>query len=140
VGQSSRSVRRFVSLALIVGGTLQAKDFSGLLLPTTGYLLIFIRRGHQVSKQEQYKEEILKCALSPEIEKLRDSRRERSRIAYDCFNLRERKDRAYCVKGYCLGTEDGSYDLLSILRGVTPSICKKCPDFDDVEVEGDSPR
>lgn len=73
----------------------------------------------------------------PEVEKLRDSRRERSgRIAYDCLNLKVREDRAVCAKGHCLGqAEDKTYNLTYILKGITPGICKSCQDFDSMEAE-----
>lgn len=68
-------------------------------------------------------------------EELRDSRRKRyGRIAFDCFNLKERDGRAFCIKGHYLGwSEDGTIDLKLILKGITPSACKSCLDFDGGE-------
>jgi len=69
------------------------------------------------------------------VEELRDSRRKRlGKIAFDCFNLKVRGNRTYCAKGHHLGqSKDGTLSLLPTLKGVTPSICKLCRDFDGGE-------
>lgn len=74
---------------------------------------------------------------NPTFERLRDSRRRKSRsgrVAFDCFNLKVADDRAYCAKGHSLGqSEDRTFPLRSVLMGITPGICRKCQDFDGGE-------
>lgn len=72
---------------------------------------------------------------NPAFEELRASRRKTlGRIAFDCFNLKVEGDRVHCAKGHFLGwSEDGTFDLTSVLKGVTPRVCKKCQDFDGSE-------
>jgi len=67
-----------------------------------------------------------------QLEKRRELRRKKGRVAYDCFNLKYREDgRVYCAKGNILGqAKDKSFSLELILRGITPSICKRCELFE----------
>lgn len=72
---------------------------------------------------------------SPAFEELRSIRRKRlGRLAFDCFNLKVGDERVHCVKGHSLGwSDDGTFDLTAILKGVTPRTCKNCKDFDGGE-------
>lgn len=68
------------------------------------------------------------------LEFIRNKRRKGSgRVSYDCFNLKSKRDRAYCSIGYSLNNNsmDGSLALVSILKGWTPSICRECKHFNN---------
>ena len=69
-------------------------------------------------------------------ERLRDKRRRDGKLTYDCFNLKQRGDVAYCSKGYALSlADDGSLELEDVLKGVTSGVCRTCKDFDGEEDE-----
>lgn len=66
------------------------------------------------------------------ISLIRDGRRfEHSRLSYDCFKLKCKGNRAVCSEGAHLGqSSDGTLDLVTVLRGITPTVCKRCELFD----------
>lgn len=67
-------------------------------------------------------------------EEIRSKRREEyGRIAFDCYNLKARGDRAYCCEGISLDfkSQDGSISLYSALHGASPHICRTCKKYDD---------
>jgi len=52
------------------------------------------------------------------------------RLAFDCLNLKCCGNRAVCSKGHNPGTaSDGSLPLYSVLKGISPRVCKECKDF-----------
>lgn len=64
------------------------------------------------------------------LQELRGVKRGSERLTFDCFNLKYKEDRAYCSTGRKLGTaKDGSLALITVLRGITSSVCKNCEDF-----------
>jgi hypothetical protein len=68
------------------------------------------------------------------FERLRELKRARhGRIAFDCFNLKEVdtvERRVQCSKGHKFAqSDDGTMAEVSALRGLTPAVCKNCPDF-----------
>jgi len=74
--------------------------------------------------------------LLEELEKRRGYLRARGRrLTFDCLNLKCRDERAYCSRGYCLRISgDGGLTLMTVLRGVTSSVCKNCKEFNTGEV------
>lgn len=71
---------------------------------------------------------------NPTLEEQRDLKRKKyGRIAFDCYNLKLKVegDRVFCAKGHLLGrVKDKGLKLTAILRGITPSVCRSCWDFD----------
>lgn len=64
------------------------------------------------------------------LQELRDVKRGSERLTFDCFNLKYKEDRVHCARGRKLGTaKDGSLALITVLRGITSSVCKNCNDF-----------
>jgi len=55
------------------------------------------------------------------------------RLTFDCLNCKYNKnlpDRCYCACGIKLGTaQNGSMDLVSVLRGRTALVCRTCVSF-----------
>ncbi len=70
-------------------------------------------------------------ALLSELEIKRDDLKlDGRRLTFDCLNLKCNGDRAYCSIGKRLGQpKDSSLALITILRGVSCSVCKDCEDF-----------
>lgn len=66
------------------------------------------------------------------MEGLREDRRKRRRLIYDCGGARVDPDhRVRCRHGYILSdTRNGGVELLSVLRGVTPSCCQTCTQYE----------
>jgi len=65
---------------------------------------------------------------------MRAGRRRMTRIAYDCLHLKCEGKRARCSKGRALTTaKDGSIAMESVVRGYTPKVCLKCPDYNGEE-------
>ena len=67
-----------------------------------------------------------------DLEEQRSQMRARiGRITFDCFNLKEKGDRAICSKKHHLGrAKNGTLALLAVLQGVTSGACKDCTDFE----------
>jgi len=70
----------------------------------------------------------------PALDKLENERNRKrissKRLTFDCFNVRVRGDEVTCARGKTLGLfPGGSLILISVLRGITPEICKTCELF-----------
>lgn len=70
--------------------------------------------------------------LLASLEITRDSKRkELGKLTFDCFQLKEKGDRAYCIKGHPLGrANDGTVPLRLVLGGLLARVCKDCKDYD----------
>lgn len=69
------------------------------------------------------------------LENLRDKKRIKSRgqrQTFDCFRAKPDGDKVYCSLGHQLSSNsnDGRMSLIAVLKGMTSSTCKQCPDFD----------
>ena len=70
--------------------------------------------------------------IATTLEERRGTMRRRWKITYDCFNAHASGDKVVCIKGHSLrGNLSDSLPLLSVLRGASAAICKKCQDYDD---------
>lgn len=82
-------------------------------------------------QMEQYRE------AQDMILEMRNARRRKHRLAYDCQHLKVHGDRASCELGKPLTTaKDRSLAMDTLLRGYTPKVCLWCKDFvGDMEPE-----
>ena len=79
---------------------------------------------------QQYFEE----PMVTELERMRSETRKKRRITFDCFHAKVFGNYVRCAKGYPLrGLQ--SLTTLAVLRGVSCSVCKVCPDYDDSETK-----
>jgi len=61
-------------------------------------------------------------------------RQDGRRLTFDCLKLKCKDGRAVCSMGRMLGpAKDGSMDLNTVLRGVTPGTCKTCEYYETEE-------
>lgn len=69
--------------------------------------------------------------LLAKLEQQREKKRQREGcLTFDCLHLKVYGDRAYCELGKHLGqADDGSLALITVLRGVTSSVCRNCKEF-----------
>lgn len=75
-----------------------------------------------------------------QLGQLREKRRSKGRITFDCFNAMVRGDRVYCKLGHVLSAKrDGGLTLVEVLRGRSSPTCRKCSDYDDVDQVEDGP-
>lgn len=69
----------------------------------------------------------------------RRNRRQHRRITYDCMNSIVQGDSIICKKGHVLksigGRKTPGLSLLSVLRGISSSVCKNCQDYDEETTE-----
>lgn len=69
-----------------------------------------------------------------ELEHRREEQRKKWRIPYDCFHAKLQGNKVVCAKGYNLrGKSSNVVSLLSVLRGISSSACKVCPDYENGE-------
>ena len=69
-----------------------------------------------------------KADMLDSMEAIRDKRR-KGHLTFDCFKAHFNDDRVFCIVGHKLAG-NGSMFLLSVLKGVTATQCKGCPDKD----------
>lgn len=70
-----------------------------------------------------------------------ERRKIRKHLTWDCFNAHADGDRVRCIKNHRLRLGNETMSLASVLRGITPSTCWGCPDFEGEtnEKETESP-
>ena len=88
-----------------------------------------------MTKLKEQMDTLCKEPTATELENMREKARQKRDIIYDCFNAIAREDgHVYCSKWYRLRGKIGdTIPLLSVMKGISPICCKKCPDFNGGE-------
>lgn len=86
----------------------------------------------QINDGDTLSEELFEEPKATELEKLREEKRQKQEITYDCFNAVYPRQgrRVLCRVGHKINplAKDGGIDLISVLAGRSGSTCRKCKD------------
>ena len=84
-------------------------------------------------------EGIFKEPAATKLTQMRIQKRRHRRLTYDCMTAIVQGDSVTCKKGHVLksigGRKTPGLSLLSVLRGISSSVCKECQDYDEETTE-----
>jgi len=84
-------------------------------------------------------EGIFQEPAATKLAQMRIQKRRHRRITYDCMNSIVQGDSIICKKGHVLKSigrrKTPGLSLLSVLKGISSSVCKNCQDCDEETTE-----